>query len=539
MGYAIMRFEKMKTTDIAGLAGSLSHTMRSRYTPNADPELTKNNKTWLGPSTPQGVADAIRERWPEKRRKDAIGVIEHFIGASPEFFKKHGGDGDEDAYFQGAIDWLKSHYGEENVISVVQHNDETSPHLAAYVVPLDLETGRLNARAWTGGRGICAAMQTSFQAFAGKPVGLERGVRGSKAEHTSIARWYAGQTDLDKRAQDVKHEEAGVTARQADVSQEQRDLAKRKHRLDARETAQNRRGSALDDQQAKTDQKAATVAADRRKLDEATEKLAERERSVQALSERAERLHEAAKAQEAEAADRERRLFALERELRSRGEKLEGGERALEQRQEEIDRAGAQLRKRLEDAKQKEADISARSSALDDRTAALDSRENALSSREQKLQHGEKSLAEQSAALDDREAALSPKEQRLQSGEKALSKQLDALDDREKRAQALESRVNAYVESRRPKELGAAERVSLTFAAMPDSQRIDAMSDYGVENPSMRAAITRLGWVSYDTGEVTPAGADALERYGGVQQQKARQEAWQARDLPASDGPGM
>tara|TARA_R110002126_G_C10460489_1_gene500255 strand:- start:1333 stop:2451 length:1119 start_codon:yes stop_codon:yes gene_type:complete len=235
MAYCIMRFEKHKTASIASLAGSLVHTMRSRYTPNADPELTKNNRVWLGPKSTKEVAQAIREKWPAKFRKDAIGCLEYFIGASPEWFKKHGGQGDQDAYFQRAIDWLKGEYGEENVISVVQHNDETSPHLAAYVVPRDTETGRLNAKRWTGGRAACAQMQTRFQEFAGEPVGLERGVRFSNAKHTTIRQWYAAQADLDERAKEIElarwRGENKVLWRETDVEQKEKNIALRESEI--------------------------------------------------------------------------------------------------------------------------------------------------------------------------------------------------------------------------------------------------------------------------------------------------------------------
>lgn len=238
MAYCIMRFEKHKTASIGGLAGSLAHTMRSRYTPNADPERIKDNRVWVGPSSTKDVALAIRERWPEQHRKDAIGCLEFFIGASPEWFEKHGGQGDQDAYFQYAIDWLKAEYGAENVVSVVQHNDETSPHLAAYVVPRDPETGRLNAKRWTGGRAACAQMQTHFQEFAGAPVGLDRGVRGSQAKHTTISQWYAGQAKLDEREKEIElarwRGENRVSWRESDVEQKAAKIASQERELEQR-----------------------------------------------------------------------------------------------------------------------------------------------------------------------------------------------------------------------------------------------------------------------------------------------------------------
>lgn len=55
------------------------------------------------------------------------------------------------------------------------HRDETTPHLYAYIVPID-ERGRLNCRAFYGGAGALRLMQTDFAERVGRKHGLERGV---------------------------------------------------------------------------------------------------------------------------------------------------------------------------------------------------------------------------------------------------------------------------------------------------------------------------------------------------------------------------
>lgn len=367
MAYAIMRFEKHKARNVASLAGSLSHTFRSRYTPNAVPEKAEDNRVWLGPSDPQEVADAIRDRFPTGRKtkpkSDSVGCLEFFIGASPEWFPEHGGDGDADAFFQGAIDWLSAEFGEENVVSVVQHNDETTPHLAAYVVPVDPDTGRLNAKRWTGGRQRCSAMQTRCHVAAGEPHGLQRGRKGSTAEHMSIRRWYAEHASLDERARDLRYDAIDIEARETEIGENLEELVKREQRLDRRELDQERRGYELDDREQGVGQREAQTAAERQALDERAEALAEREHAAQALSERLKGLQEAVERRESALAEREHRLAALEQQLEERGERLCGGEAALEQRQAEIDRAGEKLRQRLVEAREQEQAWEARRDA--------------------------------------------------------------------------------------------------------------------------------------------------------------------------------
>lgn len=119
----------------------------------------------------------------KKRRSDAVLCIEHLITASPEW--KGWGTDQENRIFEKSKVWLEEKYGKDNVIATTIHRDETTPHLVAYVVPLDEETGRLNAKKWIGGRSNLSGMQTRF-AKKVEEFGLDRGVLGSKSRHTSI-----------------------------------------------------------------------------------------------------------------------------------------------------------------------------------------------------------------------------------------------------------------------------------------------------------------------------------------------------------------
>ena len=97
---------------------------------------------------------------------------------------------EQDAYFRDALDWLKGRHGAENVVYAGIHRDETTPHMYAYVVPRDPETGRLNAKRWLGGAKALQDMQTEYAEQVGKRHGLERGLEGSKSRHTTIKDYY-------------------------------------------------------------------------------------------------------------------------------------------------------------------------------------------------------------------------------------------------------------------------------------------------------------------------------------------------------------
>lgn len=184
MAYAILRTAKLKSA--GNIGGSLAHNYRTRETPNADEKRAHLNSHSMG--TAEEVKQAIEARLPEKRRSDAVLCVEYFIGASPEYFDQSD-DKDGSRYFETAKKWLEDRHGKENVIATSVHMDETSPHLVAYVVPLD-ENGKLNAKKFLGGKATLSAMQSDF-AETVKHHGLERGIEGSKATHTTIQEYYS------------------------------------------------------------------------------------------------------------------------------------------------------------------------------------------------------------------------------------------------------------------------------------------------------------------------------------------------------------
>lgn len=186
MNYCILRAEKL--TSFGSIVGSAKHTFREIPTPNADPARTHLNKT-VGAQDAATVHAAIKARLPAKRRKDAVLCIEYLITASPEWFKA-APPKTQSAYFNAALQWLQARHGKDNVVCVNAQYDETSPHLVAYVVPLTKD-GRLSAKDFLGGRKVLSEMQTDFAEKIGKPVGLQRGVEGSKATHTTAKQYAA------------------------------------------------------------------------------------------------------------------------------------------------------------------------------------------------------------------------------------------------------------------------------------------------------------------------------------------------------------
>jgi hypothetical protein len=195
----ILRIEKLKT--FGNVAGSDDHVTRNRETPNADP--TRKNVRLIGGEDSRSLEEIVKEKISTLKhlpRKDAVLCTEMFLSASPEYFRpldpSLSGQWSDERMQQWAIasrDWLAQNYGSKCVRAEL-HLDESTPHIHAYIVPLNEKTGRVSHDAMFGGRGgqgriKLSKLQDSYAA-ALAPLGIERGVKGSKATHTKVKEYY-------------------------------------------------------------------------------------------------------------------------------------------------------------------------------------------------------------------------------------------------------------------------------------------------------------------------------------------------------------
>ena len=268
--FAILRTAKLKS--FGNVGGSLSHTYRTRETTNADPDRADTNEH--SHSSPAEVMQALRDRLPDKYRKDAVIGLEYFVGASPQWFDGKTRE-QQDAYFRESIDWLEKRHGKENVVGWSIHRDETSPHLVAYVVPMS-DRGTLNAKQWTGGAAALSKMQTDFAKNVGARNDLERGIEGSKAHHQTIKGFYA---------------QIGQAGQQIIVSPAMTEPKVLKKNLfsteyESPETVAQRVTGAVQKAYTPTIEQAKLAASERRRADEMTRTAKSLERDKKALTER-------------------------------------------------------------------------------------------------------------------------------------------------------------------------------------------------------------------------------------------------------------
>lgn len=201
MPYAIMRCKKLAS--VGSVASSLKHCFRERETPNADAHRTPDNDHRGASSTDEAMGQ-LRQMLPAKRRKDAVLAVEYLMTASPEWWKQ-ASDAKQQDFFKQSYEWLEKKYGADRILVATIHQDETSPHLSAFVVPLT-QDGRLSAKEFIGDRAQMSLDQSTY-AQAVRHLGLERGVMGSKAKHQTIRSYYAALEQGEKDVPQIKAED--------------------------------------------------------------------------------------------------------------------------------------------------------------------------------------------------------------------------------------------------------------------------------------------------------------------------------------------
>jgi hypothetical protein len=196
---AILRVVKLKT--FGNIGGSEAHTARLQETPNADPQ--KINLRLIGDDylpLEEIVQLTIQSSTKYKPRKNAVLCSEMLLSASPEYFRPHdpslAGEWDEQRmkdFAEASKNWLLENYSDKCVRAEL-HLDEATPHIHAYIVPVNDKTKQLSHNEMFGGsskecRIKLSKLQDSYAA-ALAPLGIERGVKGSKATHTKIREYY-------------------------------------------------------------------------------------------------------------------------------------------------------------------------------------------------------------------------------------------------------------------------------------------------------------------------------------------------------------
>ena len=211
--FAIMRTAKVKS--VASMANLEKHCSREKMPTNADKSRTNQNMDFAQDklTLPERFAKLTEG---QKIRKNAVLGFEVMMTYTPDSLR------DSKTLLKWVDDnrkWLQQEFGQKNVVRLWLHMDESTPHLHAFVVPID-ERGKLNCRAYLGGADKLSALQDSY-AEAMKPYSLERGIKGSKAHHKTVKEFYRAveQAERQNLPQYTKKTEKGLFGAEKTVTE--------------------------------------------------------------------------------------------------------------------------------------------------------------------------------------------------------------------------------------------------------------------------------------------------------------------------------
>ena len=239
MGYFSLDIKKAKGTSDTTQS---DHIERKIIPKNADPTRTHLNRVLVEyPDGVHGRDEAIAHRLntADIRRKithDQVRVVRVVLSGTHEDMMNIQEKGELDEWCSDSIQWLQATFGKDNVVAAHLHMDEKTPHIHAAVVPIvtgerrkakkEQTDGKRKYRKKTNSVRLCAddlfnrqtliAYHDNYARVMAK-YGLQRGVRGSEARHTSTTQYYR---DMKKKNDALDMENKRLQEQKAKAEQE-------------------------------------------------------------------------------------------------------------------------------------------------------------------------------------------------------------------------------------------------------------------------------------------------------------------------------
>lgn len=190
MGYAIMRFKKIKS--IVTLNGIQRHnerrvpikTLTNPQNENINIMTNEIKNNCYGKTFSKILKEKLGDNKP---RRNSVLAMEFIFAYTPGCIKTE----NIKDWSVASAKWLIDQFGESNVISILQHNDEGNPHIHAVVLPI--LNNSLNCKHYVNGPAACRAMQDSYYEAVKGYGDLQRGINSKITHkvHESHLRWIA------------------------------------------------------------------------------------------------------------------------------------------------------------------------------------------------------------------------------------------------------------------------------------------------------------------------------------------------------------
>ncbi|EBB6716934.1 hypothetical protein CPF03_23945 [Salmonella enterica] len=250
-----LAIDKMKAADVGRAAG---HNCRLHPTASQLPQgswFTDKGRHEIVAWRP----DVIAKAKSLSKRKDAVVAISIVlqVGNQSDWREKEttdcpegrpkGGKNNKDAITmighlaKAARDWANKEFGEENVVGVDLHTDESSPHVHVVVTPV--HDGKLQAKAWLDGAARCAKLRKRAHQEVLKYIECEYvpGQAGGAPHDPEQAAGKIGRIArrdraLNEREEALNKREESLFEREAEIAEREVALYQREQNLKKRES---------------------------------------------------------------------------------------------------------------------------------------------------------------------------------------------------------------------------------------------------------------------------------------------------------------
>ncbi len=205
MSYAIIRNENHKMNAVP-LLERHNERLNKNYS-NKDIDLSRSSENYhlkhIQAATYQQEFERIRTRQQLKGnlrlqgKKQSTVMCEFVITSDKNFFDRLGTERTKQ-FFKDAYSFVTAKVGgEQYVISAVVHMDEATPHMHVAYIPVingkdrkGIPCKRINCSEFWRGRDSYSKLQDEYYDFiTNRGYDLERGIKGSTAEHLSVAEY--------------------------------------------------------------------------------------------------------------------------------------------------------------------------------------------------------------------------------------------------------------------------------------------------------------------------------------------------------------
>lgn len=155
--------DKFTRTDSRGVLKEAYRELR-KYKNNVDTSLSMNNYSMEGIKSSKEALKRVDARCAEvmngRKMQKQTNVVVSCAYTLPEYFHDKPAD-EQRKCFDAVYRFIQDRYGKENVIDGVVHNDETTPHMTVYTVPVT--TSRKTGNITVSSASLCT--QKEFNTF--------------------------------------------------------------------------------------------------------------------------------------------------------------------------------------------------------------------------------------------------------------------------------------------------------------------------------------------------------------------------------------